>query len=652
MKKRFLSKGAAWTLVFTALMGTATLYAKGESPSNGQIKERILPEQGSSAATMINNRETFKAYKGEGTLYLTLSHVEDAKVYVNGVNVDISAFINPAITQTIALDIGELVRNGDNTLQISEIEPYGATIEVDIAYPTLREGTPESVGVDGQVFEVIDRILQAEIEAGGIPGGQLLVAKDGVVIKNEAYGVVKAYDQKGRVEQGIPVTKETLYDLASNTKMYATNYAVQKLVSEKKMSTDMKITDLIPDFAQFDETKAQLTLNHLLTHTAGFIPSPKYSDDKYLHPVEIDGQMVNVLDQNNDGKNDVYTQNPDEILEMIEKTPLEYTPGTKNVYSDVDYMLLGLIVEAVSGKDLDVYCEEEIFKPLGLTHTLFNPLQHGFKKDQTAATEIFGNTREGHIDFPNMRTDVVQGEVHDEKAYYTMGGVAGHAGLFSNASDLATLMQVMLNGGGYGDVKLFDQKTIDTFIAPSKTNDTYGLGWRRQGNGGYAWSFGEQAPDNTIGHTGWTGTSTSIDMENDLIIVWLSNTKNTPIADVSKDLNRMEGDAFQFDAAGTLSTLVYEGIIGTSTEALEESLLQMSLDRSSFLSEGIEKDKNCTQGDYKAAAALVDVLVTKAEKEASEEAIRRATIAYEALAEHPLKVELGKRLEKIKVINE
>ena len=110
----------------------------------------------------------------------------------------------------------------------------------------------------------------------------------------------------------------------------------------------------------------------------------------------------------------------------------------------------------------------------------------------------------------------------------------------------------------------------------------------------------------------------------------------------------MEGDAFQFDAAGTLSTLVYEGIIGTSEEALEESLLQMSLDRSSFLKEAIKKDKNCTEADYKATVALADVLVKKAEKEKdNEEALRRAKLAYEALPDHSLKEALGGRLSKL-----
>ena len=136
-----------------------------------------MPERGSSASTIINNRESFKAYKGQGTLYLTLNQVAHAKLYVNGEEIDISKFIDPHSNQAVAIDISDLVQNGDNTLQISEIEPYDATIEVNMAYPTLREGTSESVGVDGKVFEVLDRILEAEIEAGGIPGGPAISSK-------------------------------------------------------------------------------------------------------------------------------------------------------------------------------------------------------------------------------------------------------------------------------------------------------------------------------------------------------------------------------------------------------------------------------------------------------------------------------------------
>lgn len=659
MKKTILTKGVACTLVVASVLGATPLYAAPQSiqidianinPNNGQIANVLIPERGSSSATIINNRETFKGYKGQGEIYLTLNKVESAKIFVNGTLIDLSKHLDKDITKTIKIDVSPIVRNGDNTLQISDIYPTGATIEVDVPYPTLRKGTPKSVGVDEKVFNMIDAILEAEIKAGGIPGGQLLVAKDGVIIKDTVYGNVKAYDQTGKVKDGVAVTADTLYDLASNTKMYATNYAIQKLVYEGELSIDDKIATVIPGFDEFDKEKTQLTIRHLLTHTGGFIPDPQYHNENYLHPIQVEGKTINLLDKNEDKINDVYTQESNQILEMIKKTPLEYTPGTKNVYSDVDYMLLGLIVEKVAGQSLEAYCQEQLYKPLGLTHTVFNPLQKGFEKEKIAATELFGNTREGHIQFNNIRTEVVQGEVHDEKAFYTMEGISGHAGLFSNAKDLAVLMQVMINGGGYGNVQLFDQKTIDIFTTPSLTNDTYGLGWRRQGNGGYAWSFGEQAPDNTIGHTGWTGTATSIDVRNDLLIVWLSNTKNTPIADTNKNLNRMVGDAFQFDGAGTLSTLIYEGIIGTTDEALAESLLQISLDRSAILREAIETNSNCTKADYKATAALVDVLVTQAELGGKEQRAykERAEKAYNVLPDCELKVQLRQRLDKLK----
>ncbi|PNB76984.1 penicillin binding protein PBP4B, partial [Pseudomonas sp. FW305-BF6] len=108
-------------------------------------------------------------------------------------------------------------------------------------------------------------------------------------------------------------------------------------------------------------------------------------------------------------------------------------------YSDVDYMLLGTIVEKITGQKLDEYVENEIYKPLKLKDTVFNPLQKGFKPKEIAATELLGNTRDGVINFPNVRTYTLQGEVHDEKAFYSMGGVSGHAGLFSTTSDLAVL---------------------------------------------------------------------------------------------------------------------------------------------------------------------------------------------------------------------
>ncbi len=127
-------------------------------------------------------------------------------------------------------------------------------------------------------------------------------------------------------------------------------------------------------------------------------------------------------------------------------------------------MILGFIIESVTAMPLDRYVENNIYKPLGLKHTVFNPLVKGFTQQQIAATELNGNTRDGVISFPNIRTCTIWGQVHDEKAWYSMGGVSGHAGLFSNTSDMAVLMQVMLNGGGYGNVKLFDKEPSGSLL--------------------------------------------------------------------------------------------------------------------------------------------------------------------------------------------
>lgn len=597
--------------VFCILSLTITMNVIAvEMPQQGQVVGMKFPNTQSSSAVINNSIQVFNGYSGQGELFFSLNNVTNADIYVNEHKLNIDDYLGQTKT-VFSINIGKYTRNGFNILQVFKVTPDEGIIEVTIPYPVLQKGTPEEVGIDSKIFTVIDQLLESEISAKGIPGGQLLVAKDGKIIKDSVYGVVKLYDEQGLVANPQQVTYDTLYDLASNTKMYATNYAIQKLVYEKKLDIDVAIDDIIKNFSEYDQQKKLLTVRNLLTHTGGFIPDPQYHNPHYLHLVKIDGKEVNLLDKNNDGKNDVFTQNPSEILEMIKQTPLEFTPGTKNLYSDVDYMLLGIIVEHLSGKTLEEYCSKNFYDVLGLQHTVFNPLKKGFDKETIAATEIYGNTREGNIDFPNIRTKVVQGEVHDEKAFYGLGGVAGHAGLFSTSHDLAILMQIMLNGGGYGNHTFFNQHIIDYFNSPSITSPTYALGWRRQGNAQYAWSFGKPAADNTIGHTGWTGTSTSINFDNNLIIIWLTNTKNTPIADTQKSLHRMEGDAFQFDAAGTIASLIYQGEIGISEEFLDIMLSEMMHNRITLLNENIKQDKNCSLADYNATKSIAQVLIDR-----------------------------------------
>ncbi len=148
---------------------------------------------------------------------------------------------------------------------------------------------------------------------------------------------------------------------------------------------------------------------------------------------------------------------------------------------------------------------------MGLTHTTYNPLLNGFAANDCAATELNGNTRDGAISFTGVRTVTTQGQVHDEKPITVWAGISGHAGLFSNATELAKLASVMLTGG-YGENRYFSRNVMDAFTAPKKEDAAnWGLGWWREGDNQRCWYFGTQSSPNTIGHQGWTGTLTMID---------------------------------------------------------------------------------------------------------------------------------------------
>ena len=221
-------------------------------------------------------------------------------------------------------------------------------------------------------------------------------------------------------------------------------------------------------------------------------------------------------------------------------------------------MLLGFTIEKVTGQRLDEFFKDTYLEPLGLKHVTFNPLENGFSKEDCAATELNGNTRDGVISFENVRTNTVQGEVHDEKAFYAMGGISGHAGLFANARDLAVLAQITINRGGYGSTRFFDEDTADQFIKPKNSNPSFGLGWRRKASSAYAWAFSHFADSATIGHTGWTGTLTVIDPIENISVVLLTNAKNSPVLDKEANPNDFVGNHFLTSGYGMTSTISFD----------------------------------------------------------------------------------------------
>ena len=514
---------------------------------------------------VTNQMHMFKAYEGQGYVWVQADDARDFQLFINQQLVDLS---QEELSEWRRIDVSEYTVNGTNTLQLNRVDAGDGELSVKVPYPTLVDRTTE--WEDNDSFKLIDQIIQAEINHG-FSSAQVVVTYQGQIIKQSSYGYINRYSSDGEMlDRAIQVTDDTLYDLASNTKMYATNYALQKLVTDGNLDVDQKVSEILTEFKDDPRDaikgKSEMTVRDLLEHQAGFPADPQYHNNNYDKNAE-DGRGKN--------SNTLYTQDREEILQKIIDTPLAYTPGSDTIYSDVDYMLLGLIIEKITGETLDIYLKENFYEPLQLAHTTFSPLENGFQHGQIAATELHGNTRDGVIDFNNIRTKRVHGEVHDEKAYYTMGGVSGHAGLFSNASDLAVLTQLMINGGGYGEQTFFSPEVIDQFTKAKDTNSSYGLGWRRQGDDAYAWAFSPLVSRSTVGHTGWTGTLSVIDMENEFALILLTNAKNSPVIDKETNPNDFSGDHFLTSGYGLIATLAAEAVY---TEGMEPQLLQQAND--------------------------------------------------------------------------
>ncbi len=339
-----------------------------------------------------------------------------------------------------------------------------------------------------------------------------------------------------------PMQTNTLFDLASNTKIFATNFALMKLVSEGLLNINKPVQSYLSEYK--GEGRTERTIKDLLTHSAGYPPVFDFH--------RKDGRYGEAF----------YSQNSKTTKQLLlTSVPFSNKSSGQHVYSDIDYMILGVLIERITGQPLDEYLEQQVYAPLKLTNTLFNPLKKGFKHNQFAATELSGNTRDGRIKFDNIRTGVLQGQVHDERAYYSLDGVAGHAGLFSNAHDLAVLCQLLLNSGGYGDQQLFSASALAQFLTPQSSDETYGLGFRLAGNNqARRWHFGPYASAQAYGHTGWTGTVTVIDPAYDLAIVLLTNARHSAIKGSQK---RYEFTGKQFETAqyGSVVSLIYEALL-------------------------------------------------------------------------------------------
>lgn len=504
-----------------------------QSLANAQVIA-TFPDANPSSREYVNNRGTFKAYKGRGQLLLQNESALSADIYINNKKLALDTLQK---NTEYAFNLGQYTHNGVNTFKVDNIQPADGSLTLRFAFATLNSSAAKTID-----FSAVDKLIEKDVSAG-FPGAVLAVIKAGKILKLTAYGDAKQYQQNDlMLLRPEPMQTNTLFDLASNTKIFATNFALMKLVSEGRLNINNRVSDYLTEYQGDGRELRQV--KDLLTHKAGYPPVFDFhrKDTRY-------GEAF-------------FSQASDTTKQLLlTSVPLASEPSAQHVYSDIDYMILGVLIERISGQSLDEYLEQHIYAPLKLNNTLFNPLKKGFNRQQFAATELSGNTRDGRIHFDNIRTNVLQGQVHDERAFYSLDGVAGHAGLFSNAPDLAVLCQVLLNKGGYGDKQIFNASSLAQFLTPQSTDETYGLGFRLAGNNqARRWHFGPYASPQAYGHTGWTGTVTVIDPAYDLAIVLLTNARHSPIKGSEKRY-QFVGKNFETAQYGSIVSLIYEALL-------------------------------------------------------------------------------------------
>ncbi|HLX11349.1 MAG TPA: serine hydrolase, partial [Bacteroidota bacterium] len=392
-----------------------------------------------------------------------------------------------ALTEaTVEALFGEIPTKGKLPITIPDMFAYGTGVE--IPQSMVRIDAPESAGFNRDSLYVLDSIVTRAIRDGAFPGAQLLVAKDGSIVYDRSFGRYE-YSTASSV-----VTNSTMYDLASLTKVVATTSAVMKLYEEGRLGFEDKITKFIPEFGV--KGKQNVFVRNLLLHNGGL---PAF---KRLY---------------------LTCKSPQEVLDSVYATELIYQPGDSTVYSDFDFILLGKIIEKISGQPLDQYVGHSFFEPLGMSHTMYVP--PALLLDHCAPTEYDSV----------FRKTLVQGVVHDENAY-ALGGVSGHAGLFSTASDLAILMQMLMNGGSYGGKQFLKPETIHLFTSKQTGQSTRALGWDTKTMTGYS-TAGSLFSEKSFGHTGFTGTSIWADPTRNVFVIFLTNRvyptrTNTKIASI------------------------------------------------------------------------------------------------------------------------
>ncbi|MCS5653767.1 MAG: serine hydrolase [Candidatus Marinimicrobia bacterium] len=383
----------------------------------------------------------------------------------------------------------------EKKIEIEEISEYTPGTQV-------KRVLPRAVGVDNSYLE---SFMESAIEDSAWPGGVLLAAKGGNIFYHQGHGF-------HTYARNHPVRSSDIFDLASITKVIATTSAIMRLVDQNKINIDKPVMTYLPDFKgkkkKYKKQKSTITVKDLLSHSSGLPAFKQYYQMK---------------------------KSKDLILGSIYDTEPVRMIGDTMIYSDVGAIMLGELVEKVSDLSLNKFTDSLVFEPLGMTTTFFNPPKE--KIHRIIPTEIDPNG------------NLIHGYVHDENAH-SLGGVAGHAGLFSTAKDLAIFSQMMLNKGIYGWKRIFRQNTVELFTtrADMIPGSSRCLGWDSPSG---ASSGGVYLSDASFGHGGYTGTTLWIDPENEIIVILLTNAVHP---------NRKNKEPKYFDWRHRIHSAVYESL--------------------------------------------------------------------------------------------
>jgi len=354
-----------------------------------------------------------------------------------------------------------------------------------IVLPVASMGCQPRQIISDEYLQEIDVAILEAIDTGTLPGAVVLITHQGDPVYRKAFGD-RSLDPV--VE---PMTTETIFDLASLTKVIATAPSVMALIDDGEIHLHDSVSDYIAGFEQHGKT--DITIEHLLTHVSGLRPH---------FPLEVEFEGFDVA------------------IDRATREQLEAMPGERFIYSDINFLLLGAIVEKVSGQSLDAFSKHRIFEPLGMTDTLFLPSHE--MQARIAPTESCGR-----LAWPcgGPNAEMLRGTVHDPTAR-RMGGTAGHAGLFGTADDLALFGAMMLGGGhltpdGPAVLSSHTVARMTTPATPPHLDESRGLGWDIDSR--FSSNRGDLFSEHSYGHTGFTGTSIWIDPETSTVVVFLSN---------------------------------------------------------------------------------------------------------------------------------